>query len=68
MTYSYNRGCSITFARDDGQPGPGVTYQYLMRDNFKVSVQDEGCVEVMFFGEPSITNVYPWHRIWEIKV
>lgn len=68
MTYSYRRGCQITLIREDGVPGPGETVEYLTSQQYKVSVQDEGCVEVMFYGEPSQTIVIPWWRIWQITV
>ena len=68
MSYSYNRGCKITFTRDDGRPGPGETLEFLMSASYKVTVQDEGFVEVMYFGKPSVTTLYPSWRIYAIVV
>ena len=68
MAYSYNRGCKITFIRGDGRPVAGETKEYLMFANYKVTVQDEGFVEVMYFGKPSLTTLYPSWRIYKIEV
>ena len=40
----------------------------LMSANYKVTVQDEGFVEVMYFGKPSLTTLYPSWRIHKIEV
>ena len=40
----------------------------LMSANYKVTVQDEGFVEVMYFGKPSLTTLYPSWRIYKIEV
>jgi hypothetical protein len=46
----------------------GETKEYLMSANYKVTVQDEGFVKVMYFGKPSLTTLYPSWRIYKIVV
>jgi hypothetical protein len=69
MAYSYRRGAVVTFVREDGQPGPGDTHEYSANDDWKVEIQDEGCVEISQYGakNPALPKIVPWHRIWEIK-
>ena len=70
MTYSYRKGAIVTFTRDDGQPGPGVSVGYKAAEGWKVEIQNEGCVEITnhLATNPTPSRVYPWHRIWEICV
>jgi len=69
MSYSYRAGAIITFVREDGQPGPGVSHTYSAADRWKVEVQEQGCVEITNYGAPNAapSRILPWHRIWEIR-
>lgn len=69
MAYSYRRGAFVTFVREDGQPGPGVSREYKSSNGWKVDIQDEGCVEITQYATPSPAPsvILPWHRIWEIR-
>jgi hypothetical protein len=68
MTLEYRVGVIITFAREDGQPGPGETRQYRASEGWSVEIRDEGCVRIKGYGRTPIPPdiVVPWHRIWEI--
>ena len=69
MTYNFRAGAKVTFTRDDGHPGPGQTIEYPARDGWKVSIQDEGCIEISAYGKqpspPAI--VIGWNRVWQIE-
>jgi hypothetical protein len=69
VAYSYRAGAIITFAREDGQPGPGNSVKYSAAEGWKVEIQDEGCIEISGYGQnPSPpTVVIGWHRVWQIE-
>jgi hypothetical protein len=70
VAYSFRAGARVTFTRDDGQPGPGQTFEYPAGEGWKVQIQDEGCVEISGYGKkpsPPPTIVVGWHRIWQIE-
>ena len=69
MPWNYRQGATITFAREDGGPGPGQKETYRAVDGWKVEIQDQGCVELTNYRrEPSIAMVIPWHRVYLIEV
>jgi hypothetical protein len=69
MTYNYRQGAVVTFTRDDGQPGPGMSETFKASDGWKVEIQNESCVEITnYLAQPPVpSRVVPWHRIYEIR-
>jgi len=68
MTWSFRQGATVTYVRDDGQPGPGQVAVYKMVEGWSVELQDEGCVQISNYqAKPSVLLVVPWHRIYEIR-
>jgi hypothetical protein len=68
MTFNYRMGAVVTFAREDGQPGPGEKREYKANEGWNVEILDEGAVEISGYGRRPVppSTIVPWHRIWEV--